>query len=58
MQKVRTRYISCIKFISINSVTPFIVYSHKFMSIHEKLLLILVGFWIDDEKNPREVMHN
>jgi hypothetical protein len=43
-------YISCIKFIIINSITPFIVYSHKFMSIHEKLLVILVGFWIDDEK--------
>jgi hypothetical protein len=43
-------YISCIKFISINSITPFLVYSHKFMSIHEKLLLILVGFWTDDEK--------
>jgi hypothetical protein len=43
-------YISCIKFISINSITPFLVYSHKFMSIHGKLLLILVGFWIDDEK--------
>jgi hypothetical protein len=24
-------YISCIKFISINSITPFLVYSHKFM---------------------------
>jgi hypothetical protein len=43
-------YISCIKFISINSITPFLVYSHKFMLIHGKLLLILVGFWIDDEK--------
>jgi hypothetical protein len=43
-------YISCIKFISINSITPFLVHSHKFMSIHGKLLLILVGFWIDDEK--------
>jgi hypothetical protein len=43
-------YISCIKFITINSITPFHVYSHKFMSIHRKLLLILVGFWIDDEK--------
>jgi hypothetical protein len=43
-------YTSCIKFISINSITPFLVYSHKFMSIHCKLLLILVGFWIDDEK--------
>jgi hypothetical protein len=43
-------YISCIKFISTNSITPFLVYSHKFMSIHGKLLLILVGFWIDDEK--------
>jgi hypothetical protein len=43
-------YISCIKFISINSITPFLVYSRKFMSIHGKLLLILVGFWIDDEK--------
>jgi hypothetical protein len=43
-------YISCIKFITINSITPFLVYSHKFMSIHEKLLLILVGFWIDGEK--------
>jgi hypothetical protein len=43
-------YISCIKFISINSITPFLVYSHKFMSIHGKLLLILVGFWIDNEK--------
>jgi hypothetical protein len=43
-------YISCIKFISINSITPFLVYFHKFMSIHGKLLLILVGFWIDDEK--------
>jgi hypothetical protein len=43
-------YISCIKFITINLITPFIVYSHKFMSIHGKLLLILVGFWIDDEK--------
>jgi hypothetical protein len=43
-------YISCIKFISINLITPFLVYSHKFMSIHEKLLLILVGFWTDDEK--------
>jgi hypothetical protein len=43
-------YISCIKFITINSITPFLVYSHKFMSIHGKLLLILVGFWIDDEK--------
>jgi hypothetical protein len=43
-------YISYIKFISINSITPFLVYSHKFMSIHGKLLLILVGFWIDDEK--------
>jgi hypothetical protein len=29
-------YISCIKFISINLTTPFLV--------------ILVGFWIDDEK--------
>jgi hypothetical protein len=37
-------YISCIKFITINSITPFLVYSHKFMSIHGKLLLILVGF--------------
>jgi hypothetical protein len=37
-------YISCIKFISINLITPFLVYSHKFMSIHGKLLLILVGF--------------
>jgi hypothetical protein len=43
-------YISCIKFISINSITPFLVYSHKFMSIHGKLLLIFVVFWIDDEK--------
>jgi hypothetical protein len=43
-------YISCIKFISINSITPFLVYSHKFMSIHGKLLLIHVGFWIDEEK--------
>jgi hypothetical protein len=43
-------YISCIKFISINSITPFLVYSHKFMSIHGKLLLILVVFWIDGEK--------
>jgi hypothetical protein len=43
-------YISCIKFISINSITPFLVYSHKFMSIHGKLLLLLVGFWINDEK--------
>jgi hypothetical protein len=43
-------YISCIKFISTNLVTPFLVYSHKFMSIHVKLLLILVGFRIDDEK--------
>jgi hypothetical protein len=43
-------YISCIKFISIKSITPFLVYSHKFMSIHGKLLLILVGFCIDDEK--------
>jgi hypothetical protein len=43
-------YISCIKFININSITQFLVYSHKFMSIHGKLLLILVGFWIDDEK--------
>jgi hypothetical protein len=43
-------HISCIKFISINSITPFLVYSHKFMSIHGKLLLILVGIWIDDEK--------
>jgi hypothetical protein len=43
-------YISCIKFISINSITPFLVYSHKFTLIHGKLLLILVGFWIDDEK--------
>jgi hypothetical protein len=43
-------YISCIKFITINSITPFFVYSHKFMLIHGKLLLILVGFWIDDEK--------
>jgi hypothetical protein len=43
-------YISCIKFISINSITPFLVYSHKFMSIHGKLLLILVGFRIDDKK--------
>jgi hypothetical protein len=41
-------YISCIKFISINLITLFLVYSHKFMSIHGKLLLILVGFWIDD----------
>jgi hypothetical protein len=41
-------YISCIKFIIINSITPFLEYSHKFMSIHGKLLLILVGFWIDD----------
>jgi hypothetical protein len=30
-------YMSCIKFISINSITPFLVYSHKFMSIHGKL---------------------
>jgi hypothetical protein len=37
-------YISCIKFITINSRTPFLVYSHKFMSIHGKLLLTLVGF--------------
>jgi hypothetical protein len=37
-------YISCIKFISIKSITPFHVYSHKFMSIQRKLLLILVGF--------------
>jgi hypothetical protein len=37
-------YISCIKYISINSITPFLVYSHKFMLIHGKLLLILVGF--------------
>jgi hypothetical protein len=37
-------YISCIKFISINSITPFLVYSHKFMSIHGNLLLVLVGF--------------
>jgi hypothetical protein len=29
-------YISCIKFISINSITPFLVYSHKFMSIYGK----------------------
>jgi hypothetical protein len=43
-------YISCIKCISINLITPFLVYSHKFMLIHGKLLLILVGFWIDDEK--------
>jgi hypothetical protein len=43
-------YISCIKFISINSIVPFLVYSHKFMLIHGKLLLILVGFWIDNEK--------
>jgi hypothetical protein len=43
-------YISCIKLITINSITPFLVYSHKFMSIHGKLPLILVGFWIDDEK--------
>jgi hypothetical protein len=42
-------YISSIKFITINSITPFLV-SYKFMSIHGKLLLILVGFWIDDEK--------
>jgi hypothetical protein len=39
-------YISCIKFISINPITPFLVYSYKFTSIHGKLLLILVGFWI------------
>jgi hypothetical protein len=26
-------YISCFKFININSITPFLVYSHKFMSI-------------------------
>jgi hypothetical protein len=43
-------YISCIKFITINWITPFLAYSHKFMSIHGKLPLILVGFWIDDEK--------
>jgi hypothetical protein len=42
-------YISCIKFISINSITPFLVYSHKFMSIHRKLLLNILGFWIDDK---------
>jgi hypothetical protein len=43
-------YISSIKFISINSITPFLVYSHKFILILGKLLLILVGLWIDDEK--------
>jgi hypothetical protein len=43
-------YISCIKFISINSITLFLVCFRKFVSIHGKLLLILVGFWIDDEK--------
>jgi hypothetical protein len=43
-------YILCIKFITINSITPFLVYSHKFMLFNGKLLLILVGFWIDDEK--------
>jgi hypothetical protein len=43
-------YILCIKFISINSITSFLIYSHEFMSTHGKLLLILVGFWIDDEK--------
>jgi hypothetical protein len=37
-------YISCIKFITIDSITPFLVCSHKFMLIHGKLLLILVGF--------------
>jgi hypothetical protein len=43
-------YISCIKFITINSTIPFLVHSHKFMSINGKLLLVLVGFWINDEK--------
>jgi hypothetical protein len=43
-------YISCIKFISINSITLFLVYSHKLMPINGNLLLIHVGFLIDDEK--------
>jgi hypothetical protein len=51
-------YISCIKFITINSITPFLVYSHKFMLIHGKLLLILIGFWIDDEKVQERLCKN
>jgi hypothetical protein len=37
-------YISCIKFISINSITPF-SYINKY-----RICMVLVGFWIDDEK--------